>query len=77
MPIYLIRNPLYAECQSSGGTDIVHLRFCSLTLKAPITTATDDRLEYCSIVFQRQQDLIFHVNPLLAGDSHETASLIF
>ena len=38
-----------------------------LTLKAPITTAADDiyKYMYFFIVFQRKEDLVFHVNPLL------------
>ena len=33
--------------------------------KAPIMTAADDIQEYVFIVFQRKQDLMFQVNPLL------------
>ena len=44
---------------------------------APISTAADYSLEYFFIVFQRKLDLIFHMIPLLAEDSHETSSLIF
>ena len=36
-----------------------------LTLKAPIMIAADEIYKYFFIVFQRKQDLIFHVNPLL------------
>ena len=36
-----------------------------LTLKAPITTAADDIHKYFFIVFQRKQDLMFQVNPVL------------
>ena len=38
-----------------------------LTLKVPITTAADNiyKYMYFFIVFQRKQDLIFHVNLLL------------
>ena len=46
------------------GITIVDL-FGDLTLKAPITTAAGDSHEYFVIVFQRKEDLIFHVNPLL------------
>ena len=41
------------------------LFICVLTLKAPITTAADDIHKYFFIVFQRKQDLMFQVNPLL------------
>ena len=34
-------------------------------LKAPITTAADDIYKYFFILFQRQYDLMFQVNPLL------------
>ena len=36
-----------------------------LTHKVPITTAADDIHKYFFIFYQRKQDLIFHVNPLL------------
>ena len=36
-----------------------------LTLKAPIMTAAEDIHKYFVIVFQRKQDLMFQVNPLL------------
>ena len=36
-----------------------------LTLKAPVTSAADDIHKYFSIVFQRKQDVMFQVNPLL------------
>ena len=49
----------------------------SLTLKAPITTAADYIHKYFFIVFQRKQDLMFQVNPLLgtAEDSHKNQAL--
>ena len=40
------------------------LLFLSLTLKVPITTASDDIYKYFFIVFQRKYDLKFYVNPL-------------
>ena len=47
------------------GLIMIILTFWCLTLKAPVTTAADDIHKYFFIVFQRKQDLIFQVNPLL------------
>ena len=47
-----------------------------LALYGPITKAADDILKYI-FFFQRKLDLIFHVNCLLADNSHEMSSLIF
>ena len=46
------------------------------TLKAPITTAADDRL--CNIFpnFQKKYGMIFLENRLPADDSHEISCLI-
>ena len=32
----------------------------------PVWTVADDSLEYIFIIFQTQQELMFHVNPLLS-----------
>ena len=47
-----------------------------LTLKAPITTAADDK--FCEIFpnFQKKFGMIFHENRLLADDYHEISCLI-
>ena len=47
-----------------------------LTLKAPITTAVDDK--FCDVFFnfRKKQDMIFHENRLPADDSHEISYLI-
>ena len=47
-----------------------------LTLKAPITTAADDK--FCDIFpfFQKKEGMIFHENHLPADDSHEISCLI-
>ena len=48
----------------------------TLTLKAPITTAADDK--FCDIFpnFRNKLDMIFHENRLPADDSHEISYLI-
>ena len=46
-----------------------------LTLKAPITTAADDKF-YIFLNFQQKQGIILHENRLSADDSHEIACLI-
>ena len=62
---------LYTRNKSINPTQIL-TKSRGPTLKAPITTAADDSLEYIFIVFfffffcfQRKKILIFHVNPLL------------
>ena len=47
-----------------------------LTLKAPITTAADDK--YCEISpnYRKKYGMIFHENCLPADDSHEISCLI-
>ena len=47
-----------------------------LTLKAPITTAADDK--FCSIfpIFLKKQGVILHENCLPADNSHEISCLI-
>ena len=47
-----------------------------LILKAPITTAADDK--FCDIFpnFQKNKGVIFHENRLPADDSHEISFLI-
>ena len=47
-----------------------------LTLKAPITTAADDK--FCDIFpnFRQKKGMIFHENRLPADDSHEISCLI-
>ena len=45
---------------------VVSLKFIiRFSVKAPMTTAEDDSLEYFFINFQRKSDLIFHLKPLL------------
>ena len=48
----------------------------ALTLKAPITTAADDK--FCDIFpcFRKKSGMIFHENRLPADDSHEISCLI-
>ena len=47
-----------------------------LTLKAPITTAADDK--FCDIFsYFRKKGIIFHENRLPADDSHEISCLNF
>ena len=48
----------------------------NLTLKAPITTAADDK--FCDIfpIFRQKLGMIFHKNRLPADDSHEISYLI-
>ena len=52
-------------------TDII-----ALTLKAPITTAADDK--FCVIFsnFRKKYGMILHENRLPADDSHEISYLI-
>ena len=46
-----------------------------LTLKAPITTAADDK--FCDIFpYLKKEGMIFHENRLPADDFHEIACLI-
>ena len=54
---------------------IVTIIFDNLTLKAPITTAADDK--FCNIFlnFRKKIRLIFHENRLPADDSHEISYL--
>ena len=57
----------------SESSEFEPLKFyCILTLKAPIMAAADNIHKY----FSEKKYLIFHINPLLAEDSHETSSLI-
>ena len=49
--------------------------FSSLTLKAPITTAADDKLFDIFPNF-RKENMILHENRLPADDSHGISSLI-
>ena len=50
--------------------------FFTLTLKAPITTAADDK--FCNIFlnFRKNKAMIFYKNRLPADDSHEMSYLI-
>ena len=51
------------------------LKHLELTLKAPITTAADDK--FCDIFSNfRKKGMMFHGNRLPADDSHEISSLI-
>ena len=52
-------------CNQFAPVPALFKALCSLTLTAPITTAADNIYKYFFIVFQRKQDMIFHVNPLL------------
>ena len=52
--------------------------FCdTLTLKVPVTTAADVIHKYFFIVFQRRQDLMFQVNPLLDQRIHMKNQALF
>ena len=48
----------------------------TLTLKAPITTAADDK--FCDIFpsFQQKEGMIFHENRLLLEDFHKLSCLM-
>ena len=47
-----------------------------LTLKAPITTAADDKFWDIFPNFRQKQGMILHENRLPADDSHEISCLI-
>ena len=49
---------------------------CILILKALITIAADDIHKYLFIVFQRKEDLMFQVNPLLGMENQASFSSI-
>ena len=48
-----------------------------LTLKIPITTEANSKLWDIFLIFEKKSALKFHVNHLLADDSHEISSLIW
>ena len=48
----------------------------ALTLKAPITTAADDKFRDIFPCFRKKSGMIFHENRLPADDSHEISCLI-
>ena len=59
---------LYAILIFQNPSDSQTLGTTALTLKAPVTTAADDIHKYFFIIFQRNQDLMFQVNPLLGRE---------
>ena len=48
----------------------------NLTLKAPITTAADDKLCDTFLIFPKKLGMIFHENCLPADNSHEISCFI-
>ena len=68
---YFGKNAINTAIQLSAG-----YAADDLPLKAPITTAADDKL--CNIFpsFQQKVGMIFHENCLPADDSHEISCLI-
>ena len=57
-----------------GSTYKVSLRQ-GLTLKAPITTAADDKFRNFFLSFRQNYGMMFHENRLPADDSHEISCL--
>ena len=68
-PLHMLSLTLNMHPQQSGGDRDV-------TLKAPITTAADDK--FCDIFpsFRQKLGMIFHENCLPADNSHELSCLI-
>ena len=55
---------------------IVDAQMSSLTLKAQITTAGDDKFHDIFPNFRKKEGMIFYENCLPADDSHKTSFLI-
>ena len=70
---YLLRFHTRSICYSLFP---IYITCIYLTLKAPITTAADDK--FCNIFpsFRQKLGMIFHENCLPADDSHEISYLI-